>query len=90
MINIINERLNAHETHITVEGFRIGEFACAYFGYFKDDVLKEMPRGYFGLFVDAWSLCAFCKMDYSSQYSFLVREKRVRGRNFKTSGEDGL
>ena len=66
----------------------MGEFAYVSFGYFKDDVLKKIPQGYFGLFVDAWPLCAFCKMDYSSEFSFLEREKRVRGTNFKSSGED--
>ena len=57
------------------------------FRYLKDDVLKEMPWGGLGVFVDAWSLCAFFKMDYTSESRFLEREKKVRGVGFKSSGE---
>ena len=45
----------------------MGEFAYASFGDLKDDVLKEIPQGGFGLFVDAWYLCAFCNMEYTSE-----------------------
>ena len=40
----------------------MGEFPHTYFGDLKDDVLKEIPRGVFGIFVDAYYLCAFCNM----------------------------
>ena len=39
------------------------------------------------IFVDAWSLCAFFNIDYTSESSFLERGKKVRGGNFKSSGE---
>ena len=68
----------------------MGEFAYAYFWYFKDDVLKEIPQGDFGIFVDAWSLFVFCKMEYISESSFLESGKKVRKTNFKSSGEDGV
>ena len=65
----------------------MGEFSYAYFGYLKDDLLKEMRWGGFGLFVDAWSLCAFSNMKYTSESSFLERGNKVIGHNFKSSGE---
>ena len=68
----------------------MGEFDYAYFGDLKDDVLKEISEGGLGLFVDAWYLCAFFNMDYTSESSFLERGKKVRGANFKSSGEDQM
>ena len=62
----------------------MGEFNYAYFGDLKDDVLKEITHGSFGLFVDACYLCEFCNMDYISESSFLDRGKEVRGENFKS------
>ena len=47
------------------------EFFYAYFGYLKDDVMKEMPLRGFAIFVDAWSLCACFNMDYTSESYFL-------------------
>ena len=67
ILNNLQELLNAHDNRITGEGFRMGEFAYASFGDLKDDVLKEIPQGGFGLFVDAWYLCAFCNMEYTSE-----------------------
>ena len=64
----------------------MGEFSYASFGDVKDDVLKEMPRGGFGLFVDAWSLCEFCNMDYTSEYYFLKKERRSEN---QTSSHQG-
>ena len=55
----IQECLNAHDKHITGEGFLMVEFAYAYFGDMKDDVLKEMNWGGFEIFMDAWSPCEF-------------------------------
>ena len=65
----------------------MGEPAYAYVGDLKDDALKEIPWGGFGLFVDAWSLCAFCNMVYTSESSLLERGKNVRGTYFNSSGE---
>ena len=65
----------------------MGEFAYASFGHLKDDVLKEISRVVFGHFVDVWSLCTFFKYEYISESSFLERGKKVRGGNFKLSGE---
>ena len=64
----------------------MGDFAYTYFGYLKDYVLKKMPWGGFGIFLDACSLCAFYNMDYTSEYSFLERVKKFRGLGFKSSG----
>ena len=87
ILNNLQERLNTHDNRITGDGFRMGEFSYASFGYLKDGVLKEMPRGGFVLFMDAWYLCALCSMYYTSESSFLERGKKVRGMNFKSSGE---
>ena len=65
----------------------MGEFAYASFRYLKDNVLKEMPRGGFGLFVNAWSLCEFCNMEYTYESSFLERGNKVRGVGIKSSWE---
>ena len=65
----------------------MGEFAYTYFGDLKYDFLKKIPQGGLGLFVYAWSLCAFFNVDYTSDSSFLERGKNVRGANFKSSGE---
>ena len=65
----------------------MGEFAYKYFGNLRNDVLKDMPQGGFGIFIDAWSLCAFFNMDHTSESSFLERGKKVRGVYFKSSGE---
>ena len=72
------DSLNAHDNLITSERVRMGEFSYAYFGDLKDYILKEMPWGGFGLFVDAWSPCAFFNMDYTYESSFLERGKKVR------------
>ena len=66
----------------------MGDFAYTYFGYLKGDVLKEMPWGGFGIFVDAWYLCAFFNMEYTSESSSLERGKKIRGAKLKSSGED--
>ena len=66
ILNNLQERLNAHDNFITGEGVRMGKFAYAYLGYLKDGVLKELTWVGFGLFVDAWSLCAFFNMGYTS------------------------
>ena len=63
------------------------EFAYAYFGDLKDDVLKEMTQGGLGIFMDAWYLCAFFNVNYTSESSFLERRGNVKGANFKSSGE---
>ena len=47
------------------------EFAYASLGYLKDDALKEISWGGFWIFVDAWSPCEFCNVDYNSESSFL-------------------
>ena len=65
----------------------MGEFVYTSFGDLKDDVLKEILWGGFGILVYAWSLCALCNMDYTSESSFLEKGKKVRGSNFKSSGE---
>ena len=65
----------------------MGEFVYTSFGDLKDAVLKEMPQGGFGIFVNTWSLCKFSNMDYTSDSSFLERGKKTRGVNFKSSGE---
>ena len=87
ILNNLKERLNAHDNHMNGNGVIIGEFAYTYFGNLKDDVLNEIPRGGFGIFVDAWSLCAHFNMDYTSESSFLERGKTVRGEEFMLSGE---
>ena len=87
IVNNLQEHLNSHDNQITCERVRMVEFAYAYFGDLKDDVLKEIPQGGFGIFVNAWSLCAFFNMDYTSEFSFLERGKKVRGVHFKSSGE---
>ena len=61
----------------------MGEFAYAYFGDFKDDVMKEMPWGDFGVFVDDWYICEFFNMDYTFKLSFLEWGKKVKGVGFK-------
>ena len=53
----------------------------------KDGVLKEMLRGGFGIFVDFWSICAFCNMDYTSDSSLLDMGNNSIGANSKSSGE---
>ena len=83
ILNNYQERLSAHDNRHNGNGFKMGEFAYTSFGYLKDDVLKEIPWGGFGIFVDAWSPCAFCKMDYTSESSFLERRNKVRGVIFK-------
>ena len=65
----------------------MGDFAYAYFGFLKDDVLKEMPQGVFGIFMDDCSLCAFFNMDYTSESYLLERGKKDRGANFNSSEE---
>ena len=57
----------------------MGEFSHACFGGLKDDFLKEITWGGLGIFVDSWCLCAFYNTEYTSDYSFLERGKKVRG-----------
>ena len=71
IIKDLQEQLNAHENRLTGKGVITGEFSYTSFGDLKDDVLKEIPRGSFGIFVDAWSICAFSNMDYTPESSFL-------------------
>ena len=66
----------------------MGDFPYAYFCDLKDDVLKEIPWGGFGLFVDAWYQCEFCNMEYTAESYFLERGRNVIGENFKSSGKD--
>ena len=86
IVNNLQECLNAHDSRITGNGVRMGEFAYTSFGDLKDDVLKEMPWGGFGIFLYACSLCAFYNMDYTSEYSFIERVKKFRGLGFKSLG----
>ena len=62
ILNNLQERLYEYDNQITGYGVIIGEFAYAYFGYLKDDVLKEIPWGGLGIFVDSWSTCMLCNM----------------------------
>ena len=71
ILNNLQEILNAHDNLITGEGVIMEEFAYASLGYLKDDALKEMSWGGFWIFVDAWSPCEFCNVDYNSESSFL-------------------
>ena len=34
--------------------------------------------------MNAWSLCTFCNMDYTSELPFLEMGKKVKGSNFKS------
>ena len=86
IINNLEERLNAHDNRITRDGFKMGEFAYASFGDLKDGVLKEMPWGSFGLFVDDWSLYEICNMNYSSESSFLEKGNKVIEMGINSSG----
>ena len=63
ILNNLQESLNAHDNHITGDGVIMGEFDYTYLGDLKYDVLREMPQGGFGIFVDAWSPCEFCKYE---------------------------
>ena len=65
----------------------MGEFAYASFDYLKDGVLKEIPRGGFGIFINSWSLCEFFNIEYTFDSSVLERVNKVRGSNYKSSGE---
>ena len=87
IFNDLQERLKAHEKHLTGKGFKMGEFVYTSFGDIKDEFLKEMPWGGFRIFVDAWYLCAFCNIDYTSKSYFLEMGKKVVGVGFKSSGE---
>ena len=49
ILNNYQERLSAHDNRHNGNGFKMGEFVYAYLGGLKDDVLKEMPRGDFGI-----------------------------------------
>ena len=88
ILNKLQERLNGHNNLITGNGVRMVDFAYVYYVYLKDDVLKEMPRRGFGLFVHAWSLIEFFNMEYTSESSSLERGKKIRGAKLKSSGED--
>ena len=46
-----------------------------------------MPQGVFGVFMDAWYLCEFCNVDYTSDSSLLERLTKVIGVRFNSSGE---
>ena len=83
----LQERLNSHDNRITGEGVRMGQFVYTSFVDFKGDVQKELPLGGLGIFVDAWSLCEIFNMDYISESSLLERVNKIRGANFKSSGE---
>ena len=87
IINNLEERLNDHDNCLTGDGFKIVEFSYSYFGDLKDDVLKETTMGGSGIFMDACSLCEFCNMGYTSKSFFLERVNKVRGVEFKLSGE---
>ena len=63
------------------------ELAYASFGDFKYDVLKEIPQGGLGIFLYAWSLCAFFNMEYTSESSFLEKGKKVIGANSSHQGK---
>ena len=87
ILNNIQECINAHDNCITGEGLRMGEFTYASFDDLKDEVLKEIPWGGLGVFLDAWYLCSICNMDYTSETSFLERVKKFQGANFKSCKE---
>ena len=48
---------------------------------------RKCLGGGVGLFMNAWSLCVFYNMDYTSESSLIKRGMRFRGENFKLSGE---
>ena len=81
------EQLKAQDNHLISKGLKMRYFAYASFGDLTDEVLKEIPRGGFGIFVNAWYLCEFCNMDYTSDSLFLERGNKVRGLGFKSSVE---
>ena len=87
ILNNLQECLNSHDNRITGEGVRMGEFAYTSFGDLKYDALKEIPWIFFGIFVYDWTLCEFFNMDYISESSLLERVNKIRGSNFKSSGE---
>ena len=62
ILNNLQERLYANDNCLTSDGVKMGELAYTSFRDLKDDVLKEMPREGFGIFVDAWYLCEFFNM----------------------------
>ena len=73
------KHLNAHDNRLTENEFKMGDFAYESSGNLKYDVLKEIPRGGFGIFVDACSKYPFCNMDYISKSSFPESGNKVRG-----------
>ena len=71
IFNDLQELFKTHDNRLTGKGAKMGEFIYKYFGDLKDEFLKEMPWGGFRIFVDAWYLCAFCNIDYTSESYFL-------------------
>ena len=67
ILNNLQEGLKVHYNRLSGKGVKIGEFSYACFGYLKDELLKEMLQGGFGIFVDAWYLCAFLNTYYTSK-----------------------
>ena len=87
ILNNLQECLNTHDNRHTGKGVKTGDFAYRSFEDLKDDVLKEIHGGEFGIFVNAWSLCEFCYIDYTSKSSFLETRKKVRGVGFMSAVE---
>ena len=58
----LQERINAYDKLLTGNGVKMGEFDYASLWSLKDDFIKEIPWGGFGVFVDTWSLCDFFNM----------------------------
>ena len=65
----------------------MGEFAYASFRYLKDNVLKEMPRGGFGLFrVCLVSMCVLQHRLYLRVLLFIKGKEGQRGELQVTRG----
>ena len=79
VINDLQKHLNAHNNRLTENEFKMGDFDYESSGNLKYDVLKEIPRGGFGIFVDACSKYPFCNMDYISKFSSPESGNKVRG-----------
>ena len=57
ILNKIQELLSTHDNYLTGDGIKMEEFSYTYFGDLKDDVLKGISQGGFGILVYAWYLC---------------------------------
>ena len=59
------------------------EFAHKYVGGLKDEVLEEMTRGGFGIFVGAWYIHTFCNIEYTSKSYLVEMVKKLMGVGFR-------